>query len=287
MAGATLVHKSRFLLVGLVVLHLAAISHQVDAGGGVSLLQRALFNLLSPVETAFSGAARGVLSSWRGWIDLRRVHQTNELLEERVRYLETLLQQRQHQAREADRLREVLALRETLSLETIAAEVVTRDGMPWFRTLTLDRGRDAGVALEAAVISPAGVLGRVVALGPSASKVQLLQDRESGAGVMIERSRVAGVVSGQLGFADAGANDLVMKYVPGLADVVVGDVVVTSGMDRIYPKGLVVGRVRLVGPGSGLFKEILVTSAARPDQIEEVLVVKKTGSVPVLDESVK
>ena len=76
--------------------------------------------------------------------------------------------------------------------------------MPWFRTLTLDRGREAGVALEAAVISPAGVLGRVVAVGPHAAKVQLLQDRESGAGVMIERSRVAGVVSGQFGFADAG-----------------------------------------------------------------------------------
>jgi rod shape-determining protein MreC len=281
------VHKSRFLLVGLVVLHLAAISHQVDAGGGVSLLQRAVFSLLSPVEAAFSGAARSLISGWRGWIDLRHVHETNERLEERVRYLETLLQQRQHQAREADRLRDVLALQQAFPLETIAAEVVTRDGMPWFRTLTLDRGRDTGVALDAAVISPAGVLGRVVAVGPAAAKVQLLQDRESGAGVMIERSRVAGVVSGQIGFADAGANDLVMKYVPGLADVVVGDMVVTSGMDRIYPKGLVVGKVRLVGPGSGLFKEILVTPAARPDQVEAVLVVKKAGTAPVFDESVK
>ena len=287
MALAIDVHKSRFLLLGLVVIHLAAISHQVDAGGGVSLLQRAVFTLLSPVESVFSGGARGLISGWRGWIDLRHVQQANERLEERVRYLETLLQERQHQAREADRLREVLALRQTLPLETIAAEVVTRDGMPWFRTLTLDRGREAGVTLEAAVISAAGVLGRVVAVGPGASKVQLLQDRESGAGAMIERSRVAGVVSGQIGFADAGANDLVMKYVPGLADVVVGDVVVTSGMDRIYPKGLVVGRVRLVGPGSGLFKEILVTPAARPDQIEEVLVVKKTGAAPAFDESVK
>ena len=287
MALAIDVHKSRFLLLGLVVIHLAAISHQVDAGGGVSLLQRAVFTLLSPVESVFSGATRGLISGWRGWIDLRHVQQANERLEERVRYLETLLQERQHQAREADRLREVLALRQTLPLETIAAEVVTRDGMPWFRTLTLDRGREAGVTLEAAVISAAGVLGRVVAVGPGASKVQLLQDRESGAGAMIERSRVAGVVSGQIGFADAGANDLVMKYVPGLADVVVGDVVVTSGMDRIYPKGLVVGRVRLVGPGSGLFKEILVTPAARPDQIEEVLVVKKTGAAPAFDESVK
>jgi rod shape-determining protein MreC len=287
MALAIGVHKSRFLLVGLIVLHLAAISHQVDAGGGVSLLQRAVFNVLSPVETVFSGAVRGFTSAWQSWIDLRHVHQSNERLEERVRFLETLLQERQHQAREAERLREVLTLRQSLPLETIAAEVVTRDGMPWFRTLTLDRGRDAGVALEAAVISPAGVLGRVVAVGPRAAKVQLLQDRESGAGVMIERTRVAGVVSGQVGFADAGTSDLVMKYVPGLADVVVGDTVVTSGMDRIYPKGLVVGRVRLVGQGSGLFKEILVTSAARPDQIEEVLVVKRTGTVPVFDEAVK
>ncbi len=287
MALALGVHKSRFLLVGLVVVHLAAISHQVDAGGGVSLLQRAVFSLLSPVEAAFSGATRGVMAGWRGWIDLRHVHQSNERLEERVHYLETLLQERQHQVREADRLRDLLTLRQTLALETVAAEVVTRDGMPWFRTLTLDRGRDAGVALQAAVISPAGVLGRVVAVGPNAAKVQLLQDRESGAGVMIERSRVAGVVSGQIGFADAGANDLVMKYVPGLADVVVGDAVVTSGMDRIYPKGLVVGQVRLVGPGSGLFKEILVTPAARPDQIEEVLVIKKADTAPAFDESVK
>jgi rod shape-determining protein MreC len=287
MALALGAQKSRFLLVGLVLVHLGVISHQVDAGGGLSLLQRAVFSLLSPIQTTFAGAVRGVTAGWRGWIDLRHVHKSNERLEERVRYLETLLQERQHQAREADRLREVLALREALPLETIAAEVVTRDGVPWFRTLTIDRGREAGVALEAAVIGPTGVLGRVIAVGPWAARVQLLQDRESGAGVVVERSRVAGVVSGQLGFADAGPSDLVMKYVPALADVVVGDVVVTSGMDRIYPKGLVVGTVRTVGPGSGLFKEILVTPAARPDQLEGVLVVKKVEAPPVFDESVK
>jgi len=287
MALALGAQKSRFLLVGLVLVHLAVISHQVDGGGGTSLLQRAVFSLLSPLQSGLSGAVRGVAAGWRGWIDLRHVHQANQRLEERVRYVETLLQERQHQTREADRLRELLALRQALPLETIAAEVVTRDGVPWFRTLTIDRGRDAGVALEAAVISPTGVLGRVIAVGPRAAKVQLLQDRESGAGVVVERSRVAGVVSGQLGFADAGPTDLVMKYVPSLADVVVGDVVVTSGMDRIYPKGLVVGTVRVVGPGSGLFKEILVMPAARPDQIEEVLVVKVVVAPPIFDQSVK
>jgi rod shape-determining protein MreC len=235
----------------------------------------------------FSGALRGVAQGFRGWVDLRHVHQSNERLEERVRYLETLLQERQHQAREAGRLRELLSLRQALPLETIPAEVVTREGVPWFRTLTIDRGREAGVRLEAAVIGPTGVLGRVIAVGPRAAKVQLLQDRESGAGVLIERSRVAGVVSGQAGPADAGPSDLVMKYVPALADVMAGDLVVTSGMDRVYPKGLRVGTVRAVGPGAGLFKEILVTPSARADQIEEVLVVKRGEEAPAFDESVK
>ena len=128
------------------------------------------------------------------------------------------------------------------------------------------------------MISPTGVVGRIIALGPRAAKVQLLQDRDSAAGVLIERSRVSGVVSGQVGFSDTGSSDLVMKYVRDLADVVAGDVVVTSGQDRVYPKGLVVGRVRSVGRGAGLFKEILVEPSARFDQVEEVLVVKKVKS---------
>jgi rod shape-determining protein MreC len=287
MALAIDAHKRRFLLVGLVLVHLAVISHQVDAGGGVSVLQRAVFNLLSPLQSALAAVVRSVSSAWHGWVDLRHVHQTNERLDERVRYLETLLQEQQHDASDAGRLRELLTLRQALPLQTIAAEVVTRDGIPWCRTLTIDRGRDAGVALQAAVLSPTGVLGRVVAIGSRAAKVQLLQDRESGAGAMIERSRVAGVVSGQVGFADAGTSDLVMKYVPALADIVVGDLVVTSGMDRIYPKGLVVGRVRVVNAGSGLFKEILVVPSARPDETDQVLVVKTTEPPPQFDEAVK
>jgi rod shape-determining protein MreC len=287
MALALDARKSRFLLVGLVLTHLAVISHQVDSGTGVSVLQRVVFAVVAPIEGAFAAVFRGTASAWRGWVDLRQVHRRNERLEQQVRYLETLLQERQHQARESGRLREVLGLREQLPVETIAAEVVTRGGLPWFRTLTIDRGRDAGVVLEAAVLSPTGVLGRVVEVGPHAAKVQLLQDRESGAGVVIERSRVSGVVIGQIGFADAGATDLAMKYVPGLADVVAGDVVVTSGTDGIYPKGFLVGKVRFVGPGSGLFKEILVTPSARPDEIETVLVVKGVREKPTFDESLK
>jgi len=94
-------------------------------------------------------------------------------------------------------------------------------------------------------------------------------------------------VSGQVGSAEVGSHDLVMKYVPELGDVVVGDLVVTSGQDRIYPKGLVVGRVRSVGKGSGLFKDISVEPSARLDQLEEVLVVKQQKELLLLERSVR
>ena len=130
------------------------------------------------------------------------------------------------------------------------------------------------------MLSPTGVVGRVFAVGPHAARVQVLLDRDSGAGVFVERSRVAGVVSGQVSNPTAGDTDLLLKYVPDRADVAVGDLVVTSGLDRIYPKGLVVGRVRFVGKGSGLFRDIRVEPSARFESLEEVLVVRRTEAPP-------
>jgi rod shape-determining protein MreC len=279
--------KSRILLVALVLSHLVVISHQVDGGGGASLLERGLMTMLAPFQNAVAWTVGGVSSAWHGYIDLRGVRDRNHRLEERVAVLETLLQEKQDLAREAEHLREVLELRQVLPLETITADVVTRDGMPWFRTVMLDKGRESGVTLEAPVISPTGVVGRVIAVGPHAAKVQLLLDQQSGVGVLIERSRVTGVVSGQVGFADSDATELALKYVPALADVVVGDLVVTSGLDRLYPKGLVVGRVRTVNNGSGLFKDIVVSPSARFDQLEHVLVVKEKKEPLTVDESVQ
>ena len=106
-------------------------------------------------------------------------------------------------------------------------------------------------------------------------------------GVRIERTRTTAVVAGQVAFSDSGTSELLMKYVPVLADVAVGDVVVTSGLDQIYPKGLVVGRVRSVGKGSGLFKEVAVQPSANFEKIEEVMVATATPPPPQLTESVR
>lgn len=279
--------KGRLLLVVLVFAHLVVISQQVETGGGSTLLENTLFAVLSPVQRLGAGGVLGARAAWSGYLDLRAVHDQNRVLRDRLREVETLLQARQHEAGEAAHLRVVLSLRERLPFETIVAEVIARDGVPWFRTLILDKGREDGVRLNAAVISPSGVVGRVIELGPHAAKAQLLLDRSSAAGVFTERRRVTGVVMGQVASPEAGLGDLVMKYVPALADVAVEDVVVTSGFDRIFPKGLVVGRVHRVGALSGLFREVYVTPSARFDQLEQVLVLKGTAFEATLDAAVQ
>ena len=273
MASVIETRKTRLLLVGLVLAHLVGISKQVERGGQ-SLLGQSLFALVAPVQGLITGTIRGVSGGWSGYVALRGVHEQNRHLQERVRVLEQQLQDRQEQAQEAERLREMLQLRKELPLDVLAAEVIVREGVPWSRTITVDKGTAEGVRLNAAVISATGVVGRVIAVGPHASRVQLILDGQAGVGVRIERSRVTGVLVGQPGVPNSVIGDLAMKYVPSLADVVVGDVVVTSGLDHLYPAGLVVGRVRSAARGTGLFKEILVTPSAQFNTLEEVMVVR-------------
>ena len=273
--------RGTVLLVGLILLHLVAISHQVDKGG-VSLLESIIFSGLSPVQNAVAAGIRGTKAGWYGYVDLRSVRAENARLRQRNGELEVMLQQNEHQAAEAERLRKLVLTQEQVQpLATVPAQVVARDGVPWFRNFTINRGSRDGIRLNAPVLAPTGVVGRVITVGPQGAKVQLLLDRRAGVMVQIERpggsGGASGVTEGQVGLADMGARrDLVLKYVSSLAEVVVGDRVITSGLDQIYPKGLLVGRVSKVGAADGLFKEIYVTPSVQFDQVEEVLVVTMT-----------
>jgi rod shape-determining protein MreC len=279
--------RSGFLLLGLVLFHLLIISGQVDGGQGVSLLERLLLGALSPAQRFVGGGVRGFSDAWHAYLDLRGVREDNRRLQERVDVLEQLLQEKQDRVSEAERLRGLLAMKTEFKLESVAAEVIAREGVPWFRTVMVNRGSHAGVRLNAAVVTPQGIVGRVVAVGPQASRIQLLLDRDCSAGVLVGDTRVSGVVQGQVGFADQGTSELLVKYVTALAQVVEGDAVVTSGLDGIYPKGLLVGRVRAVLPASGLFKDVLVTPAAAFDRMEEVLILKGTQQDRTLTETLR
>lgn len=287
MALAAPARRSGFLLLGLVLVHLVIISGQVDGGQGVSLLERVILGALSPAQRVVGGGVRGISQAWRGYVDLRGVRQENGRLQERVDALELQQQEDRDRVGEAERLRALLAMKQSLHVDSVAAEVVAREGVPWFRTVMVNQGSRAGVRVNAAVITPQGIVGRVVAIGAQVARVQLLLDRDCSAGVLVGGARVSGVVQGQVGFADQGTTDLLVKYVGALAPVAVGDPVVTSGLDSIYPKGLLVGHVRSVAMPSGLFKDVLVTPAVAFDRMEEVLILRQAPQDRTLQESVR
>jgi len=153
-----------------------------------------------------------------------------------------------------------------LDLKTTAAEIIGAASTPDFRTVTIDKGSQEGLAVDMAVIAPAGIVGRVVIPSQRASKVQLLIDRNAAAGAIVARSRAQGVVVG------TGETRLRMDYVSTSSDVVVGDTVVTSGVDGIYPKGLVIGRVDNIDKTSGAW-QIGIVPAVDFSSLEQVLVV--------------
>jgi rod shape-determining protein MreC len=149
----------------------------------------------------------------------------------------------------------------------MAAEIIGAAATPDFRTLTIDRGTRDGLRTDMSVVAPAGVVGRLVVPSLRASKVQLLIDRNAAAGAIIERTRAQGVVVG------GGDDRLRLEYVSEVSDVVAGDVVVTSGIDGIYPKGFIIGKIETVEKLGGSYKRITVKPAVDFSSLEEVLVV--------------
>ena len=268
MAIADIRQRPGVLLGAAILLHVVLISAQVNSASGLPILQVVTFGGFSELQRGTTSIVDGVRGMWSGYVALRQVQSENDALRLEMQSLQIRFQQERAEAQRTDNLRQLLELRERANLDTAAAEVIAGAASPDFRTVTIDKGTSEGLTTDMAVISPAGVVGRVILPSRRASKVQLLIDRNAAAGAMIERTRVQGVVVG------AGDGTLTMQYVPGSSDVKTGDLVVTSGIDGIYPKGFVIGTVDHADRGVGAYHEIVVRPAVNFSRLEEVLVVK-------------
>ena len=268
MALADIQQRPGLLLGAAVLLHVVLISAQVNTVSGLPVLQVVTFGSFSEVQRGTTAMVDGVRNFWSGYIALRQAHAENSALKLELQSLQVRLQEERAEAQRTDNLRQLLELRERAHLDTTAAEVIAGPASPEFQTVTIDKGTSQGVKADMAVISPAGVVGRVILPSGRAAKVQLLIDRNAAAGALIERTRVQGVVEG---FGDG---SLRMQYVPGTSDVKPGDLVVTSGIDGIYPKGFVIGTIEQVERGAGGYHDITVRPAVDFTRLEEVLVVR-------------
>ena len=258
-----------YLVLAVVLGHVILISAQVNVRQEGNFLQVVSFSALAGIEEIISFGTNAVGTAWSRYVSLRDAEEENAVLRESIGQLELQLQQQNALARRARSLQRLLELRNSVELLTLSAQVIAVDATPWFRTFTVDRGSGDGVRQDLAVIAPNGVVGRVVGTpGPRAAKVQLLIDRNAAAGALIERTRAAGVVTGV-----DGQSLLRMDYVSNLEDVQIGDAVVTSGTDGIYPKGFIIGTVADVRRGDDLYKSILVAPLVEFAKLEDVLIV--------------
>ena len=259
--------RSGYLFLAVVLGQVILVSAQVSSRSGVPVLEAVIFGVFAEVQRGTSAAVSGVRRVWSGYVGLRSVKAENEELRRQLAAAQIQIQAQRALADRSRGLEQVLGLRDRSNLATAAAEIIADAASPDFRTLTIDKGTREGLLPNMAVIAPAGVVGRVVVPSAHAAKVQLLIDRNAAAGALIERSRAHGIVTG------GGDDRLRMEYVSEVADVVVGDLVVTSGIDGIFPKGFIIGHVEAVEKIGTVYKRITVKPAVDFGSLEEVLVV--------------
>ena len=266
MAIVDLRQRAGMLFLAVMVGHVLLISAQVTSKRGVSFLATAALGAFGEVERGIAATTTGIGRVWHGYVALRDARSENERLKGELDAARVEIQQQRALADRTRNLEHLLDLKDRVSLRTTAAEIIGAAATPDFRTITVNKGTSGGVYADMAVIAPAGVVGRVVVPTARTARVQLLLDRNAAAAAVIERSRAQGIIVG---------NDtrLLLQYVSEVSDVVVGDVVVTSGIDGIYPKGLVIGRVEGVEKSGTAYRRITVRQAVDAAALEEVLVV--------------
>lgn len=238
-------------------------------GGGTGRAGEVVAIVLTPVQSLLVRIHRGALGFWANYLDWKSARRENASLRGENEQLRVQTLQAGETREENTRLRRLLVLRDRLPLATVTGEVIGREAGGWVRSLTVNRGRGDGIAQQTPVIMPEGLVGRVVQVHRGAAVIQLLNDPASTVGAVVQRTRTAGLVEG-----DAGGAVRFKFMARDGASVAPGDLVVTSGLGTLFPKGLPVGRVvKIEDKGSALFHFAVLAPAVDFSRVEEVLLV--------------
>ena len=237
--------------------------------GQTRLLRVWAISAVTPIETAVVHSQEWVASIFTNYAYLRGVRRENRELRAEIQQMKIQQTRMDEDARMARRVQALLGFKEQYVDSTIAAQVIGTSGSEQSRVLYIDKGANDGIKTDMAVITPTGIVGKIVQVADKWSQVLPINDQFSGVGAALKDSRLQGILKG------TGTGATTLQYIMSDEKVVPGEEVITSGGDRIFPKGLPVGKVVSVEPGKDLFLNIRVIPSARLDQVEEVLVVTK------------
>ena len=266
MVGIPSRHKSLVLLVGVILLQVLLLAVQIKKDAQGRLIRVWTVGAVSPFERAGAYGVGHIRNTWNHYFALQNTSRENEQLRKENDALKMQLTQLQGKAAEADRLAALLNFRKShQEVPMLSARVIGASADSASQTIYMDRGERDGIRKNMGVITADGVVGKVIEAFANTSQVLLLTDKDSGVGAMLADSRIQSPVGG------TGEPLLAMKYVANDDTVKAGERVVTSGMDRIFPRDLPVGTVAEVKAGNP-FKQIRIRPAANLERLEEVIV---------------
>ncbi len=260
------------VLAAVLVLQVIGLAIQVQRpteSGSTRLIRVWAVSVVTPLTRSIVHTQDWFSNTWHNYIWLRDVRKENEDLKNEVVQMKMREVRLIEDANQARRLQTLLGFKETYISKTVPAQVISTTGSEFSRAIYIDKGQKDGLAADMPVIAPEGIVGKVLKTFPTTSLVLLINDPTSGAGVILEKSRLQGVLKG----SPNGAT--VMHNVMTDEKVEVGEQIITSGGDGVFPKGLPVGTVASVSPGQDLFLNIRVRPSAPISRLEEVLVIAK------------
>ena len=263
--------KKMLLIVGAIVLIVVNITILYISGSRYrsSGFGRVAIFFVAPLQEAVTDSIRFAKGIWNHYFYLVSVAQENDNLKKELSRAVAKNSQYNEIELSNQRLRNLLNFKETTTSKILAAEVISVDPSSWFKAVIIDKGSLDGVERGLPVVIRQGIAGQVVDVSSRYSKIMLIIDRNSSVDAMVQRTRARGIIKGE-----ATAGQCLFKYVLRKDDVRVGDKIVASGLDGVFPKGLPVGDVKeVVRRNSGVFQEVRVVPYIDFEKLEEVLVI--------------
>ena len=261
-------HQSIIIACLLVIISLIILSYSMKQPNKDGFFRRLVLEATAPLADMITVSFKGLNEVWKRYIILvgmeeenRRLKKDNALLtQEIIQYREGYL--------EGIRLQKLLALQEKVKYPTITARVIDRDQTSIIKTILINKGTSHGLRVDLPVVADQGVVGRIIEASWHASKILLLIDENSNIDALVEDTRIQGILQG------AGSSGCSLKYIPKTETVALGNIVISSGLSGLYPKGLLLGVVKNVDKtNSGLFQKIDIASFVDFARLEEVTVI--------------
>jgi rod shape-determining protein MreC len=260
-------YKTVIFVAALLIIALTMIFVNLKYGTNESFLREIVLEAVAPAQKALSVSILNVKNGWLRYMALVGIEEENKNLKKKIGELTAMNLSYQESYKEAQRLKKLLAFSDENKYHFISARVIGREQAALSRTVLIDKGSAHGLKIGMPVVAPPGLIGRLVDVSWHASRVLLFIDENSNIDAVVQRNRTQGIISG------AGSRGMILKYISKTQDVKEGDVIVSSGMGGVFPKGLLIGQVSHVDrQEASLFLKIKVVPFVDLSKLEEILI---------------